>query len=173
MPPSPRSEAGLNWIPAYVGLGSNLDDPVAQLHVALRALGHLPDTRLMLKSSLYRSPPLGGLPQPDYVNAVAGVLTRLPALDLLDALLALEDAQGRRREAVRWSSRTLDLDLLVYGRELIDEPRLRIPHPGIAQRNFVLFPLLEIAPGLDVPGLGPVARLAQAAGGAGLTRIET
>lgn len=173
MPASPRSEASLNWIPAYVGLGSNQDDPAAQVQRALRSLASLPRSRLVLHSVLYRSPPLGGLVQPDYVNAVAALLTRLPALDLLDALLALEAAQGRRRDGVRWSSRTLDLDLLVYGRELINEPRLCIPHPGIAQRNFVLFPLLDIAPGLEVPGLGPVARLAQAAGRAGLTRIET
>jgi 2-amino-4-hydroxy-6-hydroxymethyldihydropteridine diphosphokinase len=172
MPVSPRSEAGLNWIPAYVGLGSNQDDPAAQVRRALRSLASLPQTRLVRHSGLYRSPPLGGLAQPDYVNAVAALLTRAPALDLLDALLALEAGQGRRRDGVRWSPRTLDLDLLVYGRELIDEPRLRVPHAGIADRNFVLFPLLEIAPGLDVPGLGPVARLAQAAGQAGLTRIE-
>jgi 2-amino-4-hydroxy-6-hydroxymethyldihydropteridine diphosphokinase len=172
MPASPRSEAGLNWIPAYVGLGSNQDDPVAQLRKALGALGGLAETRLVLQSPLYRSPPLGGLAQPDYVNAVAALLTRLPAPALLDALLAIEAGQGRRRDGTRWSSRPLDLDLLVYGRELIDEPRLRVPHPGIAARNFVLFPLLDIAPGLEVPGLGPVARLARAAGDAGLTRIE-
>lgn len=172
MPAPPRSEAGLNWIPAYVGLGSNQDDPVAQLRKALRALAGLPDTRLVAHSPLYRNPPLGGLPQPDYVNAVAGLLTRLPAPALLDALLALETAQGRRRDGGRWASRTLDLDLLVYGRAQIDEPRLRVPHPGMAERNFVLFPLLDIAPGLEIPGLGAVGRLARAAGSAGLTCLN-
>lgn len=173
MPAPAHSKSGLNWIPAYVGLGSNQDDPVAQVRQALRSLAGLPETRLLARSPLYRNPPLGGLAQPDYVNAVAGLLTRLPPLDLLDALLALETAQGRRRDGGRWASRTLDLDLLVYGRAQIDEPRLRVPHPGMAERNFVLFPLLDIAPGLEVPGLGSIARLAHAAGHAGLTRIGT
>jgi len=172
MPALPPSEPGLNWIPAYVGLGSNQDEPASQLRRAFSALAGLPETRLVACSPLYRSPPLGGLPQPDYVNAAAALLTRLPALALLDQLLAVELAQGRRRNGERWASRTLDLDLLVYGHQSIDEPRLRVPHPGIALRNFVLFPLLDIAPGLDVPGLGPVPRLAAAAGQAGLTRIE-
>jgi len=151
------------WVPAYVGLGSNLDDPQRQVQDALRALPGLPETRLVTSSESLRNPALGPQPQPEFVNAVAGLLTRLAPVDLLDALLAIECRQGRdRRSDVRWGPRRIDLDLLVYGDLTMDTDRLTIPHPGIATRNFVLFPLLEIAPELRIPGLGPVRRLAAA-----------
>lgn len=154
---------GTTWVPVYVGVGSNLDDPASQVSVALRALGALPDTLHLVNSAAWTNPALGPEPQPEFVNAVAGMLTRLPPASLLDALLALERRQGRDRSAgIRWGPRRIDLDLLVYGDVIMDTPHLVLPHPGIATRNFVLFPLLEIAPGLRVPGLGPVSRLAAA-----------
>jgi 2-amino-4-hydroxy-6-hydroxymethyldihydropteridine diphosphokinase len=148
------------WIPAYVGIGSNLDDPDCQVRDAIRALAALADTHLVVQSATLRNPALGPHPQPEFVNAVAGLLTRLSPRDLLDALLGIERRQGRdRSSSVRWGPRRIDLDLLVYGDVVMDTAELVLPHPGIATRNFVLFPLLEIAPGLSVPGLGPVRRL--------------
>jgi 2-amino-4-hydroxy-6-hydroxymethyldihydropteridine diphosphokinase len=157
------------WRPAYVGLGSNLDDPPRQLRRAVEALAQVQATQLLAVSRFYRNPPIGTREQPHYVNAVAGLLTRLTAHELLAALKSIETAQGRRREAGdRWGPRVLDLDLLVYGEERSSESELELPHPGIAGRNFVLFPLLEIAPGMSVPGLGPVAMLAARLSRAGL-----
>ena len=151
------------WLPAYIGLGSNLDDPAAQLRRAFAELAELPSSRLVARSRLYRSPPLGELAPPDYLNAVAAILTRLEPQRLLDALQAIERAHGRdRTESQRWAARTLDLDLLVYGEMKLKSEQLEIPHPGIAARNFVLLPLLEVAPGLRIPGLGAVAELAAA-----------
>lgn len=149
------------WVPAYVGIGSNLDNPDRQVQAALEALAELLDTRRVCQSAMLRNPALGPQPQPEFVNAVAGLLTRLSPAELLDALLAIERGQGRDRSSgVRWGPRRIDLDLLVYGDLVQDTDCLVIPHPGIASRNFVLFPLLEIAPGLRVPGLGPVRQLA-------------
>jgi 2-amino-4-hydroxy-6-hydroxymethyldihydropteridine diphosphokinase len=149
------------WVPAYVGIGSNLDDPLSQVEAAIGALGRIPGTRLVARSSAWRNPPLGPASQPDFVNAVAGLLTGLEPRRLLDELLEIERRQGRdRSDAVRWGPRRIDLDLLLHGGTVLDTPDLVLPHPGMASRNFVLFPLLEIAPGLRVPGLGPVARLA-------------
>lgn len=159
-------------VPAYVGLGSNLDDPVAQLHRALAALAKLPGTRLVTRSSFYRNPPMGPQAQPDFVNAVAGLLTTLPALDLLAALQAIEDAQGRRRDGPRWGPRTLDLDLLVFGDRQLASEALTLPHPGLAARPFVLVPLHEIAPGLRLPGGTSIGRLAAAADRASLARLD-
>jgi 2-amino-4-hydroxy-6-hydroxymethyldihydropteridine diphosphokinase len=160
------------WLPAYVGLGSNLDEPVAQVRRALAALDGLPQTRLVARSSLYRSPPLGPPDQPDYVNAVAGLLTGLPAAELLAALQGIEDAQGRRRDGPRWGPRTLDLDLLLYGELAMHSDTLVLPHPGLAERTFVLVPLLEVAPGLRVAGGSRVAQLATQVGDGGLVRME-
>jgi 2-amino-4-hydroxy-6-hydroxymethyldihydropteridine diphosphokinase len=160
-------------VPAYIAVGSNLDDPEAQVRAGIAALRGLPDSRLVAVSALLRNPALGREPQPDYINAVAGMLTRLAPAALLEALLAIEARAGRRRaDERRWAPRTLDLDLLIHGEQQLRSPNLILPHPGIAQRNFVLFPLLEIAPGLHVPGLGPVATLAAAVGSAGLVRVS-
>jgi len=145
----------------YVGLGSNLQEPREQVRRALQELAQLPCTRLDRHSSLYRSNPLGPQDQPDYVNAVACLATELAPLPLLDALQAIEQAHGRVRDR-HWGARTLDLDILLYGDRVIDLPRLQVPHPQMHRRSFVLKPLLEIAPGLAVPGRGPVAELAQA-----------
>ncbi|MDZ7643929.1 MAG: 2-amino-4-hydroxy-6-hydroxymethyldihydropteridine diphosphokinase [Woeseiaceae bacterium] len=158
------SPARARWRPAYVGLGSNLEDPVGQVEGALAELAALPQTRLEARSSLYRSAPLGPADQPDYVNAAAALLTRLTADELLAGLQAIEASHGRRRDGARWGPRTLDLDLLVYGRERRESASLTLPHPRIAQRNFVLWPLAEIAPYLTVPGLTHVAALTAALG---------
>jgi len=152
-----------SWVPAYVGIGSNLDDPERQVHAALEALAGLPATLRISHSATLRNPALGPQPQPEFVNAVAALLTQLPPVELLDALLAVERRQGRDRSGtLRWGPRRIDLDLLVYGDLRLDTERLVVPHPGIARRNFVLFPLLEIAPAMRIPGLGPVWRLAAA-----------
>jgi 2-amino-4-hydroxy-6-hydroxymethyldihydropteridine diphosphokinase len=144
---------------AYVGLGSNLDDPAGQVRRALAALAELPDTRLAARSRLYRNPPMGPQDQPDYVNAVCALDTALAAATLLEALHGVERAHGRVRDGRRWGPRTLDLDLLVYDTAEIATPGLQVPHPDIAERAFVLVPLAEIAPALDVPGLGLVTAL--------------
>jgi len=147
------------WVPAYVALGSNLDDPRAQVGRAMKALDGLPDSRLVLRSSLYRTRPLGPVVQPDFVNAAAGLLTRLEPAALLAQLKAIEAELGRERPIVRWGPRRIDLDLLVHGCARIAEPELEVPHPGIAERTFVLVPLAEIAPDLVVPGRGRVGDL--------------
>ncbi|MBT8089787.1 MAG: 2-amino-4-hydroxy-6-hydroxymethyldihydropteridine diphosphokinase [Gammaproteobacteria bacterium] len=146
-----------HWRPAYVGLGSNLQGPAAQLDSAFDLLAEIPDTRLIRRSSLYRSSPFGGVEQPDFVNAAASLLTQLTAKQLLEELKRIELRRGRKRGEVRWGPRVLDLDLLVCGSDKIEEPGLTVPHPGIAERNFVLLPLMEIAPGLTIPGLGRLA----------------
>ena len=156
---SPR---GSRWRPAYVGIGSNLDSPRDQVERAFTALGEIEDTVLVLTSPLYRSAPLDESEQPDYINAVCALLTRLEAGSLLGFLQEIERAQGRSRGADKWGPRTLDLDLLVYSNASIDERDLKVPHPGIAERNFVLLPLLDIAPHLRIPGQGSVTGLAAA-----------
>ena len=161
------------WIPASIGLGSNQDDPVTQVRIALQELAALPGTRLVAASSLYRNPPMGPVEQPDYVNAVALVLTRLSARKLLLGLQALECAQGRARGAEpRWGPRRIDLDILTYGCRQIDDPDLVIPHAGISERNFVLFPLLEICPHLSIPGRGSVSKLASVLDATALEKID-
>jgi len=151
--------AAAHWYPAYIGLGSNLQKPAQQIEEALGLVSEIPETRLVLVSSLYRSAPFGGVEQPDFVNAVASLLTQLVPLDLLARLQEVENRQGRERDATRWGPRVLDLDLLVYSGQTIDEPDLSVPHPGIGERNFVLLPLGEIAPDLAIPGLGRVASI--------------
>ena len=159
------------WVPAYVALGSNLDDPRAQVEGALAALADLPDTRLVLCSSLYRTRPFGPVAQPDFVNAVAGVLTQLDPAALLAQLKALEARLGRERPVVRWGPRRIDLDLLVHGAARIAEPEFEVPHPGVAERAFVLVPLAEIAPDLAVPGRGRVRDLLVRVDSADLERL--
>ncbi len=146
-------------IRAYVGLGSNLDDPQAQLRRALQALTEIPQTQLVSHSGLYRSAPLGGFDQPDYLNAVAALDTQLSAPALLAELQAIEQRQGRLRGAQRWQARTLDLDLLLYGDMQLQDAELTVPHPGLPERAFVLYPLQEIAPDLVIPGLGELSAL--------------
>lgn len=146
-----------HWTPAYVGLGSNIGDPLAQVNRAAKALGELPTTRLQILSPCYRNPPMGPRDQPDYVNAVVGLLTQLKPEALLAALKSLEMDLGRLPESERWGPRHIDLDLLLHGTAVIDRPGLRLPHPGIAKRPFVIKPLLDIAPDIVVPGVGRLA----------------
>lgn len=142
-----------------VGLGSNLDDPASQVETAFGMLAAIDRTTLVEKSSLYRSAPLGGIDQPDFVNAAALLATGLDPRAFLEALQAIELARGRERGDVQWGPRVIDLDLLAYDGLSLDEPDLKVPHPGIAARNFVLLPLREIAPDFRIPGLGRVRDL--------------
>jgi len=146
------------WYPAYIGIGSNLGDSIARVHAAFAAIDGIRDTRLVARSRLFRTRPFGPVQQGDFVNAAAGVLTQLPATGLLEALRGIESAAGRVR-AERWGPRTLDLDLLVYQDQRIATEELTVPHPGIAERGFVLAPLHDIAPTLMVPGVGRVQEL--------------
>jgi 2-amino-4-hydroxy-6-hydroxymethyldihydropteridine diphosphokinase len=132
---------------AYVGIGSNLDDPQAQVTRAFDELAALPSTRLAARSSLYRSAPVGYADQPDFINAVAALDTDLSAPGLLQGLRSIEHGHARQRSFAN-APRTLDLDLLLFGSEKIDTAELQVPHPRMRERAFVLQPLLEIAPGL-------------------------
>jgi 2-amino-4-hydroxy-6-hydroxymethyldihydropteridine diphosphokinase len=149
-PPAPRS--------AHIGIGSNQDDPVRQVCDAFDELAALPSTRLAARSSLYRSAPVGGPDQPDFVNAVAWVQTALAPTALLQLLLAIEQRHGRVR-GERNGPRALDLDLLLYADEALDLHGLQVPHPRMHERAFVLLPLEEVTPGLIIPGRGPVGTL--------------
>lgn len=160
------------WLPAYVGLGANLDQPVAQLKQAIGMLGEMPTIRLVAVSPAYGSRPMGPQDQPDYVNAAVGVLTTLEPLDLLDVLQGIENQMGRVREGERWGPRVIDLDLLVFGGVAMNSERLVLPHPGIHERSFVLYPLADIAPALNVPGLASVESLRAALPGDDLQRLE-
>ena len=145
---------------AFVGLGGNLGDAAATLREAFTTLGRLPGTRLLRGSRLYRTPAWGVTAQPDFVNAVAMIETSLLPTVLLQELLRIERDAGRDRLADgsdRWGPRTLDLDLLLYGDEVIDTAGLSVPHPHMHERAFVLVPLLEIAPDACIPGHGAVA----------------
>jgi 2-amino-4-hydroxy-6-hydroxymethyldihydropteridine diphosphokinase len=138
-------------IKVYIGLGSNLALPEKQIQAACRSLAALPDTALIMYSSLYRSQPMGPQDQPDYVNAVALIETKLSADSLLQHTQLIESQQGRTRNAKRWGPRTLDLDMLLYGKQHIDTDHLIVPHCGMKQREFVLYPLFEIASDLILP----------------------
>jgi 2-amino-4-hydroxy-6-hydroxymethyldihydropteridine diphosphokinase len=158
----------MRWSPAYVGLGSNLSEPRAQVERAFALLAHIGDTRLVSRSRLYGSRPMGPRDQPEFVNAAAGLLTQLPAPQLLQQLQAIESSMGRVPPVVRWGPRLIDLDLLLYGQLVSRVPELVLPHPGIHERNFVLYPLADIAPALLVPGHASVAELAHRRGSDGL-----
>jgi 2-amino-4-hydroxy-6-hydroxymethyldihydropteridine diphosphokinase len=145
-------------VTSFIGLGANLGEPEVQVRRALAALAAMPRTRLIASSSLYRSAPVGVGPQPDFINAVAEIRTRTQARALLGALLEIEARFGRRRDSPG-AARTLDLDLLMYGEDIIAEDGLVVPHPRMHQRAFVLAPLAEIAPDLVIPGRGSVAAL--------------
>lgn len=131
---------------AYVGLGSNLEDPQSHVRSAMRELGELPQTLCLRSSALYRTAPIGPPGQPDYINAAVALRTRLEPYALLKALQEIEHRHGRRRDGERWGPRTLDLDLLLYAQLRLHEPDLILPHPRMAERAFVLLPLAEIAP---------------------------
>ena len=157
---------------AYIGIGSNLDHPVAQVGQALQALHDLPACANVVGSPLYRTAPVGGPPdQPDYINAVVALDTTLAPDDLLKALQAIETAQGRVR-TVHWGARTLDLDLLLYDQTIRNDPWLTLPHPRLHQRAFVLQPLHDLAPLLTIPGRGTLAELLAFCSPQGITRLE-
>jgi 2-amino-4-hydroxy-6-hydroxymethyldihydropteridine diphosphokinase len=143
----------------YIGLGSNLADPAAQVAAGVRALARLPKTRLVAHSRLYRSAPWGRADQPEFVNAVIQLETALEPRELLDHLLGIERGAGRERDGTRWGPRILDLDILAYAQRRVAEPGLQVPHPHLHERAFVLVPLAEIAPDLHIPGRGRVADL--------------
>ena len=144
---------------AYIGIGSNLAAPIAQVRAAIEALGQLNQSQLIKASPLYRNPPMGPADQPDYVNAVAALDTTLEPLALLSALQALEADAGRQRNGQRRGPRPLDLDILLYADITMTSAQLTLPHPGLPSRAFVLYPLADIHPELDVPGYGPLASL--------------
>ncbi|MEY4769026.1 MAG: hypothetical protein RL637_1665 [Pseudomonadota bacterium] len=140
-------------IRAYIGLGSNLAQPIQQIIQAKQLLNQLSEIEVLIGSSLYRSPPFDGSDQPDYINAVIAIETDLSPMQLLKILHQIEQQQGRTRE-YHWAARTLDLDILLYGQQIIQQPDLIIPHLGLTQRAFVLYPLFEIAPELTIPNYG-------------------
>ncbi|BBL70409.1 2-amino-4-hydroxy-6-hydroxymethyldihydropteridine diphosphokinase [Methylogaea oryzae] len=160
-------------IAAYIGLGSNLQDPVGQIRRARAAIAQTEGIAELAFSGLYRNPPMGPADQPDYVNAVMAVSTTLEPHALLHALQAIENSQGRVRLGERWGPRTLDLDILLYGQQQIATADLTVPHVGAAERAFVLLPLLEIAPELNIPGKGLVRDLAAAQPADTLIRIDS
>ena len=143
----------------YIGIGANLNDPKRQVAMGIEALGKLPKSQLVVASSLYISSPMGPQDQNDYINAVAKLETELAPITLLDELQSIEKTQGRIRKSERWGPRTLDLDLLLYGIQEIDETRLQVPHYGMKERAFVLLPLAEIEPNLVLPDNSQVTEL--------------
>jgi len=154
---------------AWIGIGANLGDPAAALRAAFAALSALPRTRLLARSSIYRSAPIdaGG---PDYLNAVAQIATGLTASELLAQLQSIERSHGRERP-FRNAPRTLDLDLLLYASDVIAQPDLLVPHPRMHQRAFVLVPLAELAPGLVIPGVGPIGGILPRVAGQAIERL--
>jgi len=144
---------------AYVGLGANLGDREASLRSALELLAAEPGIELVASSSIRETDPVGYEEQPRFLNAAACVETELSARELLDVLLGIERRLGRTRTGQRYGPRTIDLDLLLYAEETVDEPGLHVPHPRLAERRFALEPLAELDPALVVPGAGPVSAL--------------
>lgn len=157
----------------FVGMGCNLGEREAVLASALQALKDHPGCSDTQCSSLYETDPMGPQDQPDYLNAVASFNTELDAQDLLSVLQSIELDHGRKRDDTRWGARTLDLDLLLYGNEMIDTPTLTVPHAGIAERSFVLLPLSELSPELIIPGHGSVAELLSQCRQFGIRRLDS
>jgi 2-amino-4-hydroxy-6-hydroxymethyldihydropteridine diphosphokinase len=159
------------WRPAYVAVGSNLNHPRERVLEACERIRELPATRLEMRSRLYHTRPMGPQDQADYINAAAGLLTQKGARELLEALLGIERAMGRIR-AERWGPRLIDLDLVWMVGPPIEEPGFTLPHPGVSRRNFVLYPLDDIAPALDIPGHGRVRELKLRSGSQGISLAE-
>ncbi|HBK4748817.1 TPA: 2-amino-4-hydroxy-6-hydroxymethyldihydropteridine diphosphokinase [Enterobacter hormaechei subsp. steigerwaltii] len=136
---------------AYIAIGSNLASPLEQVNAAVQALGEIPQSRIVTLSSFYRTPPLGPQDQPDYLNAAVVLETTLDAETLLDNTQRIELQQGRVRKAERWGPRTLDLDIMLFGHEVINTERLTVPHYDMKNRGFMLWPLFEVAPDLTFP----------------------
>ena len=161
----------LLWRPAYVGSGSNLQSPRDRVLEAIERMSTLETTRVVLRSQLYLTRPMGPKEQPDFVNAAVGLITQLAARELLTELLGIERSMGRDRQE-RWGPRVIDLDLLWMVDSAIDEPGLTVPHPGVSTRNFVLYPLADIAPTIKIPGNGKVLDLKRDVGGDGISVLE-
>lgn len=142
---------------AYIAIGSNLASPLEQVNAAITALGEIPHSQIVARSAFYRTPPLGPQDQPDYLNAAVALDTTLDAEALLDHTQRIELAQGRVRKAERWGPRTLDLDIMLFGDEVINTPRLTVPHYDMHNRGFMLWPLFEIAPEVLFPDGTPLA----------------
>lgn len=157
---------------AYIGLGSNLGDPVKQLQQAVTALSELASTEIQQCSSLYRTAPIGYAQQPDFINAVCLLSSGLAPLQLLKHMQAIEQNQGRLRSDNRNAARTLDLDLLLYDQQVILEPELAVPHARLHQRAFVLYPLFELDPELRIPGHGSVSELKNSCSGQRIERLQ-
>ena len=155
---------------AYVALGANLGDPAATIRAAFGALANLPESRVVHCSSLYRTAPIGNIEQPEFINAVAALETTLAPESLLDALFDIEARFGRIR-AEKNGPRTLDLDLLLYNNQQLNLPRLTLPHPRLHLRAFVLYPLAELAPDLQLPGRGSIAAWLPAVANQGISRL--
>ena len=156
---------------AFVALGANLENPVRQVQEAIAELGAIESTRVLAISSLYRTAPVGYADQPDFINAVAKLNTALSPHELLDALHVIENRHGRQR-SVRNAPRTLDLDLLMYGSREVRDDDLTLPHPRMHERAFVLLPLAEIAPDVDVPGRGPLSQLVEQVDRGGVEKLD-
>lgn len=156
---------------AWIGLGGNLADSPRVLHTSLAELGEVPGCRLLRHSSFYRTTPWGMQDQPDFINAVAELATGLSAVALLRQLLAIERRHGRQRSGPRWGPRLIDLDLLTYGECEINLDGLQVPHPRMAERAFVLLPLAELAPQLEIPGQGRVIEMLKALDDSGCVRL--
>ena len=156
---------------AFIGLGSNLDAPATRVSRALEDLELLPGSTFIAASPLYANPPLGPVAQGEFVNAVAAIDTTLAPRALLGELRRIEGAHGRVRDGTRWGPRTLDLDILVYGMLELDEPDLHIPHRGLTERNFVLYPLADLAPDLVLPRHGALKPLLARCSSEGLRRL--
>ena len=157
---------------AFVGLGGNVGDVAEAFASAAARMDALPGTQLLRVSRRYRTPAWGMAAQPDFLNAVALLETSLPARELLDELLAIERTHGRdRMHETGWGPRTLDLDLLLYGDSIIDEPGLRVPHPHLHERGFALRPMLDIAPEVSIPGHGPARDLPAAMAADGIEAL--
>ncbi|PPD29857.1 MAG: 2-amino-4-hydroxy-6-hydroxymethyldihydropteridine diphosphokinase [Methylomonas sp.] len=163
----------IDWHEAYIGLGSNLDNPLLQIRSAAKVISGLDDIDECRLSPLYTSQPVGPQDQPDYINAVIRLKTRLSPLQLLKQLQAIENQHGRVR-SIRWGARTLDLDLLLYDDLILNLPELTVPHPELKNRSFVLYPLADIAPeGLLIPGTASLSSLLAACPADGLQRLAT
>jgi 2-amino-4-hydroxy-6-hydroxymethyldihydropteridine diphosphokinase len=156
---------------AFIGLGANLGEPQRQVQQAFRELDAIPHTRVVRTSSLYRSAPLGYAEQPSFVNAVAQVETGLPAERLLAELHAIETRHGRSRSFAN-APRTLDLDLLLFGNAILDVPGLKVPHPRMHERAFVLLPLVEIAENVAIPGRGTAKAFLDRCGNQGVEKLD-
>ncbi len=156
----------------FIGLGSNLDDPLLQIKQAIEQLKQLKTISVIDVSSFYRSAPMGPQDQPDYINAVVEVTTSLTAEQLLDELQEIENKQERVRSQ-RWGARTLDLDILLYGEKVINTPRLTVPHIGISERNFVLYPLSDLVDSdFEIPKSGKISELLTACPATGIKRLS-